>query len=141
MTEQTPQEQKTMTEPSRTEQSATNGKTTTVNLPFVTAQFRRPEIHLPGRRPHLHVPGRQQVRTTATAVKGNLPSTTQVLYYGGLGALAVGGMIDWPVALAVGAGTLVAQRARRGHEPETAGMPQGSEQPGTPESAGKSTTE
>jgi len=46
-------------------------------------------------------------------VGGQLPDRDQLALYGGLGAAAVIGMIDWPVAAAVAAGTLVARRARR----------------------------
>ncbi|HLI36954.1 MAG TPA: hypothetical protein VKV80_06385 [Streptosporangiaceae bacterium] len=37
----------------------------------------------------------------------------RVLWYGGLGALAAFGVIDWPVAAVVGAGTYVARRMAR----------------------------
>jgi hypothetical protein len=40
-----------------------------------------------------------------------LPSTEQLAFIGGVGALAVAGVIEWPVAVAVGVGhTLVQNR-------------------------------
>jgi hypothetical protein len=42
-----------------------------------------------------------------------LPPRDQLLYYGGLGAAALAGVIQWPVAIAVGAGLAIAQRSRR----------------------------
>jgi hypothetical protein len=39
----------------------------------------------------------------------------RVVWYGGLGALAAFGVIDWPVAAVVGAGTYMAKRMAR-HE-------------------------
>ncbi|QFZ21701.1 hypothetical protein [Saccharothrix syringae] len=38
---------------------------------------------------------------------------SQVLYFAGLGLLALFELVEWPVALAIGAGTLVAGRAAR----------------------------
>ena len=37
----------------------------------------------------------------------------RLLWYGGLGALATIGILDWPVALVVGTGTIIAGRASR----------------------------
>ncbi|MEU6269435.1 hypothetical protein [Saccharopolyspora shandongensis] len=45
------------------------------------------------------------------SVRENLPSPGQLAYYGGLGALAALSVIEWPVAAAIGIGTVVAQRA------------------------------
>ncbi len=39
-----------------------------------------------------------------------LPSRDQLIFLGSLGALAVVGIIDWPVAAVVGAGHLLAAR-------------------------------
>jgi hypothetical protein len=54
-----------------------------------------------------------QTRWMAQAVRANLPSTERLVYYGGLAALAVAGMLEWPVAAAVGVGVWVATRAGR----------------------------
>jgi hypothetical protein len=80
--------------------------TATVQLPFVTAQFRRPDVHIPDRDDLAGA-----VNTVRNTVRENLPSREQMAYYGGLGLLAVFAVIEWPVAAAIGVGTLVAQRA------------------------------
>lgn len=86
-----------------------SARTTTVNLPFVTATFHRPEIHLP----QIPVPDRQQVHSAAQAVQPYLPSPGQVAYFGGLAALAVFEVVEWPVALAIGTGTALMGRSER----------------------------
>lgn len=40
-------------------------------------------------------------------------SPTRLLWWGGLAALAAVEIIEWPVALVVGAGTMVAERMAR----------------------------
>lgn len=37
----------------------------------------------------------------------------RMLWYGGLGAMATIGILEWPVALVVGTGTVIAARSRR----------------------------
>lgn len=98
-------------------------RTATVNLPFVTAQFRAPQLHAPSlpvprppvpsvHLPSLPVPGRREL-SDATRVAGSwMPPRDQMALYTGLGVGAVVGLIDWPVAFAVAAGTAVAKRAR-----------------------------
>jgi hypothetical protein len=83
-------------------------RTATVRLPFVTAEFSRPELHLPGRA---------EVEGAVSTVRENLPSREQMVYYGGLTLLAVLSVIEWPVAAAIGVGTVVAQRAAE-HGPD-----------------------
>ena len=105
-----------------------HARTATVNLPFVTAEFRAPEVHLPsvphptwrsvplmGRLPQPHVPeaAGRQVSDVARVVGSHLPEREQLALFAGLGAVAVAGVIDWPVAAAVAAATVVAKRARR----------------------------
>lgn len=64
-----------------------------------------------------HVPGgdmaRQQTVWAAQAVRSYLPPMDRMLYYGGVGVAAVVGALEWPVAVAAGAGVWVASRARR----------------------------
>lgn len=84
-------------------------RTATVNLPFVTATFRKPEITLPPVR----VPNRKDVDAAVQTVQPYLPSPQQAAYYGALAALATVELIEWPVALAIGAGTAVVQRAQQ----------------------------
>lgn len=84
-------------------------RTATVNLPFVTATFRQPELTLPAVR----VPDRKDVDAAVQTVQPYLPSPQQAAYYGALAALAAVELIEWPVALAIGAGTAVVQRAQQ----------------------------
>jgi hypothetical protein len=45
---------------------------------------------------------------------GYLPPPERLAFYGGLGLAATLGAIDWPVAAAVGLGTIIARRTGRG---------------------------
>ncbi|MHA6799756.1 hypothetical protein [Bounagaea algeriensis] len=76
---------------------------TTVHLPFVTAEFHRPEMRLPDR---------QDFTSAAETVRAQLPSTKQTLFYGGLAAGTALSLIEWPVALAIGVGTAVVSSER-----------------------------
>ncbi|MGY4101499.1 hypothetical protein ACW2Q0_18385 [Nocardia sp. R16R-3T] len=53
------------------------------------------------------------VSSMGDSVRHRVPDTEPTLLYGGLGAAAVFGLLEWPVAAAVGAGVWVATRARR----------------------------
>ncbi|GAB2751570.1 hypothetical protein GCM10027174_28030 [Salinifilum aidingensis] len=75
----------------------------TVHLPFVTAEFHRPDMRLPGR---------QDVTSAAETVRAQLPSTKHALFYGGLAAGTALSLIEWPVALAIGLGTAVVSSDR-----------------------------
>jgi hypothetical protein len=81
--------------------------TTRVNLPGVSAEFRIPQLRMP------RVPTPRQVVRAAGSATNYLPSRDRLLLYGGLGTAAVIGVIEWPVAIAVGAGVAVAQRSRQ----------------------------
>ena len=50
-----------------------------------------------------------QARQTLT---GQLGPPRPLLFYGGLAAVAAFGVIDWPVAAAIGVGTMIARRGR-----------------------------
>lgn len=50
-----------------------------------------------------------QARRTIT---GQLRPSRRLLFYGGLVGVAAFGIIDWPVAAAIGIGTMVARRSR-----------------------------
>ncbi|GAA3789521.1 hypothetical protein ACFS5L_39895 [Streptomyces phyllanthi] len=81
-------------------------------------------LHLHTRTLHPPVPipyfTREDVRSTtqsATARLPGRPSGKDLVFYGGLGALAVAGALEWPVALAVGGATwLVRGRGRETQE-------------------------
>jgi hypothetical protein len=79
-------------------------RTATVNLPFVTAQFRAPDLHMP----RVHMPDRQEINSTLRTVASYLPPPRKVLYFGGLALAAALEVIEWPVAAAVAVGTAVA---------------------------------
>ncbi|WP_433605951.1 hypothetical protein ACQP2P_28750 [Dactylosporangium sp. CA-139114] len=57
----------------------------------------------------------QRARWTADALKSAVgePKPSRLLYYGGVGALAAFGVLEWPVALAAAAGVWVATHQRR----------------------------
>jgi hypothetical protein len=76
-------------------------RTATLNLPFVTAQFRAPDLQ--GLR-------RGRRGGTARGVQSMLPSPKAVLYFGGLAAVAALEIIEWPVAVAIGVGSALASR-------------------------------
>lgn len=84
-----------------TEARADAPRTATLDLPFVTAQFRAPD---------LHVPSRQELGSAARGARSMLPSRSSMLFYGGLAVTAVVGAIEWPVAAAIGVGTALASR-------------------------------
>jgi hypothetical protein len=92
------------------------GRTATLDLPFVTARFRMPE---------LHVPSRDELGSAARGARSMLPSRSSALFYGGLAVTAAIGAIEWPVAAAIGVGSALASRratdpAPAGHTQETA---------------------
>jgi len=90
----------------RSKRSPTSGaakrkRTATVTLPFVTAEFRVPEVHLP--RPNVpHLP-RPDLTDAAKVVGSHLPPRQQVAHDARLGAGAVVGLIGWPAAASLAA--------------------------------------
>jgi hypothetical protein len=117
----------------------------TLNLPFVTATFRSRETHLP----KVRVPDKQEVLFAAHTVGGYLPSPRQAVYFGGLAALAAFEIIEWPIALAIGAGTAIMGRSeshesqretRREPQPEIQAEPTRAATKGTTTSAKSTTT-
>ncbi|GAT67339.1 hypothetical protein HS048_23260 [Planomonospora sp. ID91781] len=77
----------------------------TLTLPMITLEFRPPRVG-----------GREVGRVVgaARAFLPALPPRERLAYYGGLGALAAFGLIEWPVAAAIGVGTVIARRSRNG---------------------------
>ena len=82
----------------------------TVELPFVSARFHKPALHLP------RLDGRQEAGAAAGAAAAKVRSLSpaDLAYYAGLGVLGAVEVIEWPVALAVAAGTALARRGRDG---------------------------
>ncbi|MFR9805492.1 hypothetical protein ACL02T_24875 [Pseudonocardia sp. RS010] len=78
-------------------------RSATVNLPFVTAQFRAPD---------LHAPRREDLEAMGQGARSLLPSGRSLLFLGGLAATAVAGVIEWPVAAAIGIGSVLASRGQ-----------------------------
>lgn len=105
------------TEEQKPSEQKTTDRSLTLNLPMLTVQVRPPDVHLP----QIHLPhvNRQEVGQAVDAARSFLPPPERIAYYGGLGALAVAGLLEWPVAAAIGIGTIIAQRARRQDEPAT----------------------
>jgi hypothetical protein len=68
----------------------------------MSAEFRAPQMPKPG----------QLVRAAGSATS-LLPSRDRLLYYGGLGTAALLGVIEWPVAIAIGAGIAIVQRSHQ----------------------------
>lgn len=66
---------------------------------------------------HVRLPSPKAVASrageAAEAVRMRLPERQRVAYYGGLTALAVLGLVEWPVAAAVAAGVWVAGHRQR----------------------------
>jgi hypothetical protein len=81
----------------------------TLNLPFVTAHWRLPELHMPAI-------GRQEVAGAVKTARSYLPPPAHLVYYSGLGLLAVFEVVAWPVAMAVAAGMIVTHRVIQQNE-------------------------
>jgi hypothetical protein len=81
-----------------------------VPVPYVrVSRVSRPRVPLPSQ--HTIIVG--AVRA-ADAVRDRIPARQDLIYYGGLGALAAFGVVEWPVAAAIGAGVwLVGRRGTR----------------------------
>lgn len=77
---------------------------------------------------HPSVPGPSSIGHAGRSMARRIPPPGRLAFYGGLGAAATFGVIDWPVAVAIGAGLAIAGRARtRGRRRSTissAGGPQ-----------------
>ncbi|WP_171075180.1 hypothetical protein [Nonomuraea basaltis] len=94
---------------------------------MLSIEVRPPEMRMPHlevvpkpRVPMPHI-GRQELGHYADVARRFVPSPERVAYYGALGALAVFGVVEWPVAAAIGVGTMVVQRQRRREQPAPSG--------------------
>jgi hypothetical protein len=63
---------------------------------------------------HVAAPGMSYVEDAGRMVAAYLPPPERLAFYGGLGLAAIFGAIDWPVAAAIGIGTMIARRTGRG---------------------------
>lgn len=80
----------------------TNGHGVDVPVPVFTPHMKT--LHVP-------TPGMTYVEDVGRVVAGYLPPPERLAFYGGLGVAAVIGVLDWPVAAAIGVGTVIARRA------------------------------
>ncbi|MCW2676189.1 MAG: hypothetical protein JWR70_1229 [Modestobacter sp.] len=83
--------------------------TMTLRLPFMTLSVSRPpQDPAPGAGEPAHrgMPG------TAGAQAGRPGSGEQLLFYAGVAALGAAGVLEWPVAAAIAAGTYIATKTR-----------------------------
>lgn len=78
-----------------------NGKGMEVPVPVLTPHMK--VMHIP-------TPGMSYVGDAGRIVAGYMPPPERLAFYGGLGIAAVLGAIDWPVAAAIGIGTMIARR-------------------------------
>ncbi|WP_433435002.1 hypothetical protein [Nonomuraea sp. CA-141351] len=108
-----------MAEAQRRSTATSNGKKQfTLDLPMLSIQVRQPDVRLPHIEmphigmPHMEMPGlsKQELGHYVDVARTFLPSPDRMAYYGALGALAAFGVLEWPVAAAIGAGTIIAQR-------------------------------
>jgi len=78
-------------------------------VPVVTPQFKMRRVQVPT----FGMPAvtGHDVAEAGRAVSSYLPPPRRLGYYAGLGALAAFGLIDWPVAAAIGVGVAVARRS------------------------------
>ncbi|MFI7707323.1 hypothetical protein [Nonomuraea sp. NPDC049480] len=117
-------------------------KRLSLDLPMLSIEVRRPEVRLPHvGMPHLGMPriSKQEMGHYVDVARTFIPPPERIAYYGALGALAVFGVVDWPVAAAIGAGTIIAQRGRRA--PSASIWQRGTQQPApTPTPAQQATT-
>jgi len=85
--------------------------TSTLHLPFVTASFTR----TPGRsgvpNPLSIVAGVAGAAGDALGAAVSVVPRKKVIFYTGVAALGVAGVVDWPVVAVVAAGTYVASRS------------------------------
>ncbi|MHA6796664.1 hypothetical protein ACVGVM_24595 [Pseudonocardia bannensis] len=79
----------------------------------MTAQFRAPDMHVPS------------AGELGGAARSLLPSPVATLYYSGLVVTAALGVIEWPVAAAIGVGTALASRGELDPLPRSGGTSRG----------------
>ncbi|MFG2078039.1 hypothetical protein [Nonomuraea maritima] len=104
--------------------ATSNGKVPkryTLDMPMLSIEVRKPDVSLPHvSMPHIPKPNipmphvsKQELGHYVDVARTVLPPPERIAYYGALGAMAALGAIDWPVAAAIGAGMMIAQRRRQ----------------------------
>ena len=83
---------------------ASNGKEPRrIDMPMLGIEIRRREVEMPHvPMPHVPMPhiSKQEFGHYVDVARTILPPPERVAYYGALGAMAIFGAIEWPVALA-----------------------------------------
>jgi hypothetical protein len=90
-----------------------SGTTATLRLPFVTASFTRSSASPGVPNPVAAIAGIGQAAIDATASAVASAPRQKILFYTGVAALGVAGIVEWPVAALVATGTYVASKAQR----------------------------
>lgn len=85
-----------------------------ITIPVVTPEFKIHKLRIPV--PRVPKVNKEEVSSAGRTAAGYLPPKDQFVYYAGLGALAAFGVIEWPVAAAIGVGTAIARRPLQGGE-------------------------
>ncbi|MFF5264425.1 hypothetical protein ACFY4C_36340 [Actinomadura viridis] len=91
----------------------TTHRTATLPVPVVTPHLSVRKVRIPAPA-GLPVTGHEVVEAGRVATS-HLPPPDRLAYYAGLGALAVFGVVEWPVAAAIAVGVGIARRARSGN--------------------------
>lgn len=81
-----------------------------LTVPVLTPQLKVRHLHVPIGAP---VPTGHDIAEAGRAVSSYLPPPSRLGYYAGLGVLAAAGVIEWPIAAAIGVGVAVAGLPRR----------------------------
>lgn len=94
----------------------------TLTLPFVTLQFRMPRLRSPDvRLPSPRVSTENNVGAAVKSVRPALLPPGELAYYGGLGLMAVFGLVEWPVAGVLAFGTMIARAGRESSQARARG--------------------
>jgi hypothetical protein len=81
-------------------------RTATLRLPMITLQVQIPRV----RMPKINMPAMGEV---VNKVKSRMPSPAEAAYFTGLGVMGLLEILEWPVVLAVGTGTVIAERVNQ----------------------------
>ncbi|WP_433297635.1 hypothetical protein ACQPZQ_19110 [Pseudonocardia sp. CA-142604] len=69
--------------------------------------------------PDLQLPSRAELGWVVHTAQSMLPSGRSLLFFGGLAATAIAGIIEWPVAAAIGVGSALAGQGATNPEPRS----------------------